>query len=49
MSHLTDFYKVLNELDLDSKQYKVLNKAALELANKSMEQGNEIALKVFNK
>ena len=49
MSHLTDFHKTINELDLDFKTHTIINKAALELANKSMKQGNDIALKIFRK
>ena len=49
MSNLTDFYKVLNTVELSVEDHKTLCDAALELANAEMRKGNEMAVRIFNK
>ena len=44
---LTEFYEALNELDLHSKEYQIINKAALKLANNAFKQGRDVTVEIY--
>ena len=46
---LTEFYKVLRELDLPYQTHMVLNKAGLDLANNAFKQGRDITVETYTK